>query len=265
MTDYFQRPELNISRLLKIEKSAMHYKWSLEHDDADTDALRLGRLLHLAILEPDTYAETVVPCELDRRTKAYKEFAEANAGKTIIKMDEHRMAMKLAANLLSHPVTSRYMQTIKTEVDCFWTHHSGRACKSRFDGIDVGNRFLIDLKSTTDCTRDKFTRAIKDYRYHARAAFYMDAFEATHGTAPEFLLFAMEKSPPFAVAPYTLAPEWIESGRAKYERLLSLLERCEKADSWPGPNDDALTELEMPPWASDEFLTITAGGKAAAL
>ena len=75
--DYIDINALSYSGAKHILRSPAHYQAWLKAEHKDTPALKLGRLAHLAALQPDVCRETVfVAPECDRRTKAGKETYE---------------------------------------------------------------------------------------------------------------------------------------------------------------------------------------------
>ena len=120
--------------------------------------------------------------------------------------------------------------------------------KSRLDWMDVERSIVIDLKTTRDACEFDFARSAARYEYHTRAAFYSDAYLAKFGVRPRFVLVAVEKVPPYAVAVYRVGEDLLHAGRRRYEALLARLVTCRERDEWPGICDDRELELALPPW-----------------
>src|SRR5690349_3941280 len=69
---YHAGPGISSTGIKEILKSPAHYKAYLEGQE-DTDAFRLGRLVHMRLLEPEAYVDSVVISpQVDARTKEGK-------------------------------------------------------------------------------------------------------------------------------------------------------------------------------------------------
>ena len=101
--EYQQIGALNYSGAKQILKSAAHYKAWLTAEQEDTAALKMGRLVHLASLEPEVFDRTVrLMPECDRRTKEGKAIFEAFAAT----MKAGEEALKKASSASSSPAPS---------------------------------------------------------------------------------------------------------------------------------------------------------------
>lgn len=252
--DYFAHPAQNISRLLQLAKSPLHYHHvATGGETVDTDALKKGRLAHVAILEPERYAAEVAIWDGGRRAgKVWDAWCEEHAGRIQVTEGEHEAFMAMSEAVRTHPAAGTYLasQDAVYETTLLWQHRaSGLQCKSRFDFLDLGANVVLDLKTTRDASEIEFGKSSARLDYHTRAAFYSDAFRDYFGHEPTFVLVAVEKVPPYAVAVYRIAPEAIEAGRRRYEGLLAQLLICQAADRWPGYGNDEERELALPAWA----------------
>lgn len=242
---------VNISSLLEIGKSPQHYLHNQRRERPDKAAYALGRLAHVAVLEPARYAtETAVYDGPVRRGKAFEAWVEESKSKLHLTKDEARRCEGIAAAVRRHRVASSYLAEGTAEVTITWRHWLGTECKSRLDWIPGGQRdVVVDLKTTRDAGERAFGNAAARYQYHTRAAFYCDAYHARFGRHPTFVLIAVESEAPHAVAVYSMPSLAIAAGRVEYERLLVRLRHCLATNEWPGICDDAETELQLPAWA----------------
>lgn len=262
--EYFSHSAMNVSLLSAIDKSPANFAWRKENRQVDTDALRIGRICHLAALELDRFSKEVIVFRGVRRGKKWDEFQAQNSDRLIVSESEYATAVGVSMALGSHPVAGPLLNGGEYEQSCIWAHPSGRECKVRFDLVDVDRELIVDLKTTRDASNDSFGRSAHSYLYNARAAFYCDAYEQTHGHTPRYVLIAVEKVPPYHIGCYELDPEDLETGRAKYERWLATLDQCERTNRWPGLNNDELVDLRMPPWSRDEVV-LDIGGESVAV
>lgn len=253
--DYLALSGVNMSSLLELAKSPLHYQWKREHADKDTKDKAFGRLFHLAVLEPDRYSVEVAvrPEGLRRKTKAWDAFVRENHRATIYATaEEHALCEALARAIRQHPVAGAYManRDAITEHTLVWRdRRTGIDCKGRLDWADLERGVVLDLKTTAEASPDSFGRSAVNYHYASRAAFYTDGFEAVYGKPCTFILVAVEKTPPHGVAVYRVADGTLQDGRMEYGRLLDRLRLCQETGRWPGYLDDAEADLQLPPWA----------------
>jgi len=211
-----------------------------------TPAMRIGELVHLAVLEPDVYRSTVaiLPEGLDRRTKAGKEEYAALAAQhaNLVTPAEARdlIGMSDAARM----VADHLLRDATVEETVHW-ERAGAPCKSRIDGRK--GRFVFDLKTAADATT--FARDAFRYRYHVQAAFYLDALRACGEEAMEFAFIVVEKTAPYLSTVFWVDPDAIDAGRLAYLNDIKTYLQCLETDYWPGlPDEQTLT---LPPWMKE--------------
>ena len=253
--DYFARSALNISRLKELRRSALHYRYAVDHPKVSA-AMTLGTAAHCATLEPERFERDFVTW--DRRTesgraaprtgKAWDAFVAEAAGRTVLTADEVATARAIAAAVRSDAVAGKYLESGEPEVTIEW-ETNGRACKGRADWITHldGDPALVGLKTARDCRHFAFGSIAARLGYHLQWAFYFDGFEAATGKAPRMVEIVVESAPPHAVVVYVVPEDVIAQGRDEYLQLMERLAVCEREDYWPGP---AETEqiISLPSW-----------------
>lgn len=208
-----------------------------------TPAMRMGELVHLAVLEPDIYRAEVgaLPEGLDRRTKEgkslyaelsgqYRHLVTAAEAADILGMAE--AARAVAGSLLAGAVVEESIHWQRAKVEC----------KSRIDGRNGATVF--DLKTTTDATA--FEREAFRFRYHVQAAFYVDALRACGETAERFAFVVVEKTAPYLSTVFWVDDDVIDAGRLEYLRDLYTYQKCLETDYWPGL--EAEQHWSLPKW-----------------
>lgn len=247
----------NWSSLRHMARSPAHYRHALVTPREDTPALKRGRGVHSAVLEPEKFAKDYVRWDGGRRAgKEWTAFQEEHAGREILTEDEYAECMAIAAAVLGDPIAARYVSKGKAEQTVKWTREwptlgglagYGMACKGRMDFVaDCGA--LVDLKTTRDASPGGFGRAVVNFTMHAQAAFYSDGYEAMTGHRLPFMLVAVENVAPYAVVVYQVPEEILELGREHYVELLERLHRCRETNEWPGYSDTE-QQLTLPAWA----------------
>jgi hypothetical protein len=253
--DYHADPAISASHLHAVAASPYHY-WKRFIDPnrpvvPPTAAMRLGSLVHCAVLEPDELAKRYAVC-LPRNTKAGKEMAaemEASGIEAVTATDmEQAMAMAFAVR--QHPYAAALLSHGKAE-QSFWFDdaQSGLRCKCRPDWFDGST--VVDLKTTTDASPAAFARSVASFRYHVQASHYLA------GTfAERFLFIAVEKTYPFCVAVYELDAEAMKAGETLRRQNLQTIADCRAIDEWPGYSTICET-LRLPSWALQASSSIT--------
>lgn len=246
----------NWSRIKYLAKSPAHYRAEMDRtEDADTTARRLGRVRHIATLEPQRYGDSVAVWRGgDRRAKGYKEFAADNASREVVTLEEHEECMALATSVREHPIASKYLGG-RSEVSLFWSYSvpgfetvAGYTvqCKARLD-LESDVRALVDLKTTRDASPIGFGRECHNYGAIGQAAMYVDGYEAVTGKRLPYVVIAAENVAPYVVQVYRVPEVLLEQGRQEYRRYLATLALCRREERWPGYSESEL-ELELPRW-----------------
>lgn len=254
--EYHADPAVSASHLHAIAKSPYHY-WSRYLDPnrkpvEPTTAMRLGSLVHCAVLEPDELLQRYAVAA-DRRTKAGKEQAERMAADGIEAVSELDMALALsmASSVRSHPAAAALLKQGKAEQSFWWDdQQTGLRCKCRPDWYYQTT--VVDLKTTTDASPAGFAKSVATFRYHVQASHYLAGL---HG-AERFVFIAVEKTAPYAVAVYELDAAALAAGEQLRQRDMRIIADCQATKEWPGYGDDCQT-LSLPSWALTANPTIT--------
>lgn len=238
---------VNWSSLKSIGRSPLHYQNTLVNGRPDTPAMRLGRAIHCATLEPDEFPLLFVVYDERRGTNAYKEFVVANPARTILTRDEYETALAVRDAVHGHKVARRLLRYGRPEVTLQWVDRRTHIrCKARLDWLR-GDQ-LTDLKSTRDVDARDFGRTAARLEYHGQLAFYRMGLLATgHDPAPVRII-AVESEPPFDVAVYHVDEDVLDAGMMLVRSRLQLLKDCRRKRRWPGayPQEES---LEFPEWA----------------
>lgn len=213
------------SDLKNLAVCPLLYKYKKENP-SDTEALRIGRVTHVYILEPDKFDKLYFKTpKIVRRGKAWEEIQEKAAAenKEVIFNEELKDAEGMRQSLARHRTFNDLMKNSKKEVAMFWTDNdTGIECKGKMDGFSELYNVIYDIKTTRDCIA--FRKQFFSLRYQIQVAFYMDAVHAITGTMPNgFMLYAVEKEPPFLSKAYFVPAnaETIQIGRDEYKYLLN--------------------------------------------
>ena len=252
---YNKAPGLNWSRLKTIAESPRAYHYWATHERPDTPAMLLGRAIHAAVLEPESYARDylVRPEEIDGRTKEGKAWlATAKAtGCEVLTPPQGAAVEAIIEHLIRHPAWSLLVDT-QREVTARW-ETAGIACKGRLDA--VARDRVVDLKTTT-----QFRGYDRDHARmltHGQLAWYVDGAVAAGlcDPSPDAYVIVLQTVPPYDVRAVRLSESHLAAGRALCWRLLDTWTRYHADESredgpewWPGAHPQIET-MDLPPWA----------------
>jgi hypothetical protein len=263
--DYQALPGVNWSTLKAMHVSPLHYRYGITAPRVETDAMRFGRAVHVAVLEPDALPlEVVVWDGGTRRGKEWDAFVAANHDRTILKRPEYLRCLAIRDAVHAHKAASSLLKG-QSEISIEWTDaDSGIACKARIDHLCDGS--MSDLKTTTSVDERDFGNVAGRLLYHGQAAFYAAGLERCDADAfdtPAHLI-AVESEPPHDVAAFRVTDAQMHAGRELVRELLYRLAECRERDEWPGRYESE-QELFLPPWllTDDTGLGITIGGETA--
>ena len=251
---YDQVERLNISLLLKGQRTLAHLKYAREHPAKPSDAQRLGLALHEALLEPGTYKEHVgvLPEDYDGRRGDHKKVrAEMEAQfKLVLKHDESLAVAAMRESALACPTARELLECPgKGEVSIFWTDADSKVeCKGRVDRFCTWRGFtvVLDVKTMPDVSLSEFRWHTLRYNDHVKAAWYLDGLNAIAHAPRRFIWLAIESEPPYLCALYEppdttsgmVRPDVsLAAGRAVYRTLLDRYAEAERTNVWPGYAD----------------------------
>lgn len=233
--EYVELPGIRASDLIMITKNPAHYRWHKDHQ-SDLPAMRLGRIIHTAVLEPHRFEHVVFSG--DRRTKAGKEeyLALENSGYAIVSKEENDMINGMVESVNKHIAAQKFLKESQHEVVVQWDK-----CKARVDMI--GDTFVCDLKTCIDASSRAVSHSILKYGYHIQAAHYLA------GTNLGRMIFIfVEKNPPYLTAVYELHFDSLQVGRTARRDAMDLLAACEESGIWPGYSNQVET-IDLPAYA----------------
>ena len=250
-------------------------KWRIDHPQEDTPALKLGRALHSALLEPETFEKVWVVSSACAATKKsgepcsaagslyldgawyckVKGHAPAGAGDLpegieSIDAKERELAKVCAQRIGEHRIASDTLRGGKAEEALEWTdEETGIACRGRLDWLRPD--YVVDVKTTRTETPREFVQDAARMRYHGQLAWYHFGAIAAGRLAvdaPPPRIVAVSTSEPYDVAVYEFVPAALEAGRLCFRELLDRYIECQAADWWPGHSPD-LQAFDLPNWA----------------
>src|SRR5574341_1373220 len=209
--EYDRIDAVNWTTLKAMRASPKHYRYAAEHATGDTAAMRDGRAVHTAVLEPDRFPLDYAIWAGERRAgKEWEVFKAANHDKTILRADEYAYCLEIRDAVRAHPVARHLLEAGEAGKTITWTDAAtGLPCKGRIDWLNgIG---LCDLKTTADLDPIRFAATAARLGYHCQLAFYRRGLAANGIDAPVKIM-AVEKNPPYDVAVFSLDEDTLFAG-----------------------------------------------------
>lgn len=220
---YTLLPALNASTLKKPTACHMLHALTQGEDEEEKDHLKIGRLVHLAALEPDrfgTHVMKIPPNAPKKPTKAqinakkpsletmekidyWNEFALKAEGRTIVDEEELDSIEQMRDALFAH-------HKIKSLLTCpghkeatieVWNPEIEIMQKARYDLLPgAGASFLLDIKTTRrkDLSIWDMKTEIRSLGYHLQARWYIDTLNlASNDSRKQFYFAFVSNQPPY--------------------------------------------------------------------
>ncbi len=250
--------------------SPRHLLWALNTTRPDTDALRLGRLYHVGILQPETLKDVlvVVPDEFVTqsgisRSKKAVAWLDANTtpDSVVASLAEVAVVGALADDLYEHSPSRRLMnECTGREVTCIWVEQTvcGEVvCKARADML--GPDTLADLKTwspRSGLTARAWGSEVWSRAYHAQFGFYARGFRQFGYSCDAWSWLVVDKRGPTDLAVWTLDGLGMEVGDAMAKEALDAYAAAKLAGHWPGAQPEA-GEVSLPAYVFDSMTDVS--------
>jgi len=236
------------SGLDKVAKSPAHYFLSVHSEP--TSAMRMGTIVHTAVLEPERFREEYVLLKgiTDKRKTEYKEAVKVHGANNVLTEKEAAQVVSLQESISANmDASNALLECNMFEVSAF-IEINGVICRCRYDALNIDTGVSVDLKTTQCSERESFSKSVFDFRYHVQDAFYSAVFEQITGKPLRFKFLAVENEPPHCPMVYELDQEAKQYGRMEAERDLQTFSDALDANEWKG-YEQTNEPLTLPGWA----------------
>lgn len=226
--------------LNKMAKAPAKYKhWLRYRGEEPSEAMRVGRIAHRAILEPAKFeaefatAYAVKPDGMKFSTKEGKEWRAEQAGREILTFEQAEFIAGASKSIASHALASAMLSSGKAEQSVV-AEYNGIRIKARLDWLTTGDT-IVDLKTAVSAEPKEFYwEKIIGLRYYVQAAFYLDICNLIGLPMRYFTILAIEKDDPYLISCHQISDELIIRGRDEYTKLLGRFVECKRSNDWPG-------------------------------
>ena len=184
-------------------------------------AFLVGGYFHTAILEPDNLKKYKVIPSTTRNTKAYKEMS---GGELCLLQHEVDAIEKLTDKMLSNKICESLIRDNNTEYETPGIKElEGHMWKGKADIINHNEKLVIDLKTTSDLNKFRYSAA--KFNYDSQAYIYSKLF------GYEMIFIVIDKSTE-QIGIFDCSPEFYERGQDKVARAVQAYELFYKSEDF---------------------------------
>jgi len=247
--EYIRAPGMSATAIKAGVKSMKHMRHAIVGPrKPQSPAMKLGTLIHAAILEPKLLSGQLLVLDAPRNSKQYKDAAVSHDPEWIVTSDTHAALFEISAAVHANHDAHHLIANSEHEVSCYWEGKRYGKGKARFDGFDkrVG---LFDVKTTKQIAPSAFERTCYNMGYHLQFGWYWTGARlATGDGSLPFHVIAIEQDPPYDCSVYRVPFPILEQGRDEAIEIAARYRACEAAGSFPGVTE-MIEDYALPSWA----------------
>ena len=188
---------------------------------ANRPAFLVGGYFHTAILEPEKLKNFRIVEATTRNTKAYKEISD---GEMCLLKHEVDQIDLMTEKMLSNEVCRDLIRLGEVEYEQPGiTELEGHMWKGKADIVNHDEKLIIDLKTTADITKFKYSAS--KYNYDSQAYIYSKLF------GYEMLFIVIDKNT-HQIGIFDCSPEFYARGKDKVERAVQAYELFYKSEDF---------------------------------
>jgi|TARA_R100000084_G_scaffold98137_1_gene52202 hypothetical protein len=165
---------LSSSSMKLLLDSPKKYAYVSEYGSPETQALRDGSLVHLAILEPKKFQEQIFVDVASKNTKTYKE-AVAKYGQVFTRVEKEN-AEKIADTIFRNEQAMQLITNCEFEVPAIGDIY-GYPFRGKADVLS--KKGIVDLKTTSGGIKN-FYHSAKKYLYSVQCYIYCQLFNVSY-------------------------------------------------------------------------------------
>lgn len=285
MADYLAIEAMSSSGVEAFRRYPLYFKHNQDNPRPETQGMREGTALHLALLEPEKFKGKYISLGICQATKKGDGQPCYNRASVLRKspqnlfwqycgqhdpykgepMPEGVEVMPADAlerieggrlSVLAHPDARQFFEGKgASELVGIWIDpDTGVLCKLRLDRqIDRADHIHADLKFTVDASREGFRRIAGRLGYHRKAAWYRRGLASKELGKPASasVFIAVESPKPHGCQTFILDETQLKRVGEDISGLLWRYRECLESGIWPG-YDTGLRHLEFAKWDMPE-------------
>ena len=257
--DYHKLPGVSNSMLsVLIEDPRKYYYQFLsgQYVPVRKDYFDFGSAVHDICLRGDHSGIIEIPSSVlskngSRAGSVWKEFEAENSDKLLLKASDYDAVMRCVEAVFNHPIAGDILKSTHGEAEVMHQAEvGGLLLRCRPDWLCEwkGLNIVVDLKTTTDTTPDKFAKSVANFGYHRQEYFYSMVLEACGIEVDGFVFIAVNDSPPHCVDVYELNADWRSIAADEVDRALADLQRRIATNDWTTGTENSVVPLAPPNW-----------------
>lgn len=244
-TEYRRHPALNYSIAKHLLRSAAHFRHASEYPEPTTDAMIIGTEIH-RLLDGSESGVVMRPAhnweDPDDRwhgnKKWCKEWAEQQT-KHVVSGEDYMRIIGAKDAVLANKTAQTLLALCPEREKPVVVDYRGTAIKGLLDAVGTdmdGKRFVLDLKTTTDASRNAFAGKARSLSYSMQAAWYTNLLAISEGLdyRPGFVWVVVETEMPHAVAVYAPSEAVMDKGQELMDKAITLYQESQQSGKWTG-------------------------------
>ena len=261
--DLKKRP-LSYSSLKEFLKSPRHFvDYRTKERSKQTEAMLLGSLVHLLILEPEKVAKNVIKLEkIDRRTKEGKKRGEEidalrilEPNKLFVSVEMFEKAQLMKNSFFNNEFAKELFDN-KTSVEESMNFENRETKLSLIAKIDMKSsidktKYIVDLKTAKSSQPSEFAKSLINFKYDLQAPLYINP-DKLKFKEPKFLFIIIENESPFNCEVLEVSNSDMNMFYNSYLNVLANFQRCMFEDSFNKGyeffNEKETNFLKLPSW-----------------
>lgn len=256
--------------LLKSPKT-FHFEHFQGKEKEASDAMKMGKLAHLAILEGDEFERRYVVMpkfeaptlkgEMSEQSKEAKmmrrEWIESQSPDSIIVTAEQKYNLVgMVKSIVSHETAKEFLREGLPEISGYYVDPETKIrLRIRPDFMSFERNIISDLKKTKNCHERSFQYdicsdggAFEPYWYDFQLAMYCEGyFHITGQKIQAASWLAIEDVEPWEIAVHPMTGSVQALGLVKYRTALRKLRACIDKGEWPGVQENGQVSYIIPP------------------
>ena len=241
------------SGLDKVSRSPAHFYLSAQ--GTSSPAMRMGTIVHTAILEPERFKEEYVLLKdiSDKRKSEYKEAAKVFGSENVLTSKEVSSVASLQETIQADQPSAELLASCDLFELSAFVEHKGVLLRCRYDAFSSRDLVAVDLKTTQNSSRAEFAKSVSNYRYHVQDAHYSLVYELITGKKLNaFKFLAVENEPPHCPMIYELSAESKLIGLHELNKDLIAYKAASENCEWIG-YEQTNEPLDLPYWTVNAY------------
>ena len=238
---------INASALKAGRVSMRHMRYVMTGGQrAATPSMRLGTLIHAAVLEPLLLMRLCRVWDGPKRGKDWTDFKSEAAGMYIVtpgELDGLQSAVNAANN---NEVARKLLSQTRHEVSCYWRDEDMGPCKARCDGVSEALG-VLEVKSAANLDLRALGNQFVSMGYDIQCGWYREAaLRSGASNSKQVHILYIESVPPFDCACWPVPERALTKGLELAREIALEYRAAERDGAFAGVQTDG--DFPLPDW-----------------